>query len=205
MTHDGNPGGRDLLTDYRVLLERYRSTLNLVSPTDPGLIERKISEATIYARQLGLCLDADAPIADLGTGSGLPGIVIACLQQRRPVYLIERRRRRLAFLRLAVGQLALANAFVIAGEPDAGEIPACQAIVAQAVGPFDEIYCATRTIHAAKVLLLSRKGGNWHEEQRRLERRTGTIATVVVDRHFDDHGRLVGLRLAGGRICRSSG
>jgi len=47
---------------------------------------------------------------DLGSGAGLPGIVVAIARPDIRVELIESQRRRLAFLELAVERLGLANA-----------------------------------------------------------------------------------------------
>jgi 16S rRNA (guanine(527)-N(7))-methyltransferase RsmG len=51
-----------------------------------------------------------ANVADLGSGAGLPGIVVAILRPDIRVYLVEAQRRRLAFLELAVDEVGLENA-----------------------------------------------------------------------------------------------
>ncbi len=48
-------------------------------------------------------------IADLGSGSGLPGIVLAILFPDRSFVLVERMQRRVGFLRGVVAKLALSN------------------------------------------------------------------------------------------------
>jgi 16S rRNA (guanine527-N7)-methyltransferase len=52
---------------------------------------------------------------DLGSGAGLPGLVIAIALPQLRVALVESRRRRASFLELAVEQLSLTNAEVRAG------------------------------------------------------------------------------------------
>ena len=195
----------DKLAHYRNLLQTYRTTLNLVSPTNPAVIDEKLAEGGVYARLLERHTPPTDHIADLGSGSGLPGIVIAILQPDRAVHLIERRRRRVAFMRMAIAHLGLSNVSVHAGDASALDVPRCRAIVAQAVGTFEEIYCVTNSFHADEVLLVSRKGASWQHELDRLERRISGHATEVVERRLEGHGSLIGLRIAGGRTCRSSG
>jgi 16S rRNA (guanine(527)-N(7))-methyltransferase RsmG len=57
--------------------------------------------------------DADRLAYDLGSGAGLPGIVVAVARPALTVGLVEIRGRRAAFLELAVERLALDNARVL--------------------------------------------------------------------------------------------
>jgi 16S rRNA (guanine527-N7)-methyltransferase len=51
---------------------------------------------------------------DLGSGAGLPGVVVACALPDLRIALVEPRQRRAAFLELALERLRLSNASVIA-------------------------------------------------------------------------------------------
>jgi len=51
-------------------------------------------------------------IADLGSGAGLPGLVLALAQPAARVTLVESQRRKCAFLERAIGTLSLTNAAV---------------------------------------------------------------------------------------------
>lgn len=46
-------------------------------------------------------------LVDVGAGSGVPGLVVACLEPDRPVFLVEPIAKRTAFLRSAAAQLGL--------------------------------------------------------------------------------------------------
>jgi 16S rRNA (guanine527-N7)-methyltransferase len=52
---------------------------------------------------------SDSSAYDLGSGAGLPGIVIACARPDLVITLVEPRRRAVAFLELAVERLELGN------------------------------------------------------------------------------------------------
>jgi 16S rRNA (guanine527-N7)-methyltransferase len=57
---------------------------------------------------------SDTNALDLGSGAGLPGIVVAIARPSLRVGLVEARGRRAAFLELAVERLGLPNAVVLA-------------------------------------------------------------------------------------------
>lgn len=54
-------------------------------------------------------LDPKLPLTDVGTGSGTPGLLIACLQPDTEVLLVEPIAKRTAFLRMCVARLGLKN------------------------------------------------------------------------------------------------
>ena len=90
------------LDRYVQLLQQWQAKINLVAPsTLPKLWTRHIADS--------LQLLALAPSAkvwvDLGSGGGLPGVVLACALANTPgarLYLVERNAKKAAFLREAV-------------------------------------------------------------------------------------------------------
>ena len=91
-------------------------------------------------------------LADLGSGAGLPGIVLALLRPQCDVLLVESMARRAAFLSECVTELALPRAQVVRGRAEdlAGEISA-DVVTARAVAPLDKL--------AAWAVGLCRPGG----------------------------------------------
>jgi 16S rRNA (guanine527-N7)-methyltransferase len=90
------------LEAYVALLVQWQAKTNLVaSSTLPNLWTRHISDSL----QL-LALAPDAKIwADLGSGGGFPGVVLACAMAGMPgamVHLVERNAKKAAFLREAL-------------------------------------------------------------------------------------------------------
>ena len=55
----------------------------------------------------------DAELVDLGTGGGLPGLVIAILRERTRVVLVDSRNAKVVFLKRAVRELGLGNVEVV--------------------------------------------------------------------------------------------
>ncbi len=53
------------------------------------------------------CLIDDLPLYDVGSGSGVPGLLVGILRPDQPIYLVEPRIKRVAFMRAAVQDLGL--------------------------------------------------------------------------------------------------
>lgn len=90
------------LDDYVIELRRWQAIKNLVGP---GTLEQIWSRHLLDCAQLLRHAPANAKVwADLGSGAGLPGLVLAILLQDRPgakVHLVESNGRKCAFLRHA--------------------------------------------------------------------------------------------------------
>lgn len=99
----------ECLTRYEELLLAENQRQNLISkPSEANLWVRHIADSA----QLLEHVDHTRPIGpwlDLGTGPGLPGLVIAILRPKVPVVLVESRARRVEFLENCVSTLGLTN------------------------------------------------------------------------------------------------
>lgn len=108
-------GGKSrLLKRYTDEILLFNPALKLVGTNDrEDLVLRHIMDsASAYPVFLEETEDGD-DIADLGSGAGLPGIVLAALLPGRNFYLIERMQRRVGFLRTVSALLKLDNVKVI--------------------------------------------------------------------------------------------
>ena len=97
----------DLLERYVAILLSAMDEQNLIAEsTRPHIWARHIVDS---AQLLLLVRDAgEGEWVDLGSGAGLPGIVVACLSDR-PVLMIETRRKRIDFLNNVIAQLAMSR------------------------------------------------------------------------------------------------
>jgi 16S rRNA (guanine527-N7)-methyltransferase len=101
----------DALLMYEQLLRNPGVDLGVVAASDgPRLRTRHILDSL---RAVGTIQPGDVDAYDLGSGGGLPGVVIAAAAPELKVGLVETRRRRVAFLELAIERLGLPNASVI--------------------------------------------------------------------------------------------
>lgn len=138
--------------------------LNLVSARDRSLLStRHLPEARAFAD--GLPADAGVVI-DVGSGGGLPGLVIAMRRPSTPVVLVESRERKASWLQATVSELGLDNVEVrnerverlqgLAGEGDV--------ITARAVAPLPRLlgFCAPVARRGATLHAI--KGERWPDE-----------------------------------------
>jgi 16S rRNA (guanine527-N7)-methyltransferase len=95
---------------YADLLTREGVLRGLIGPREvPRLWERHLVNCALLGRALGPNLD----VCDIGSGAGLPGLVLALVRPDLQVTLVEPLLRRTTFLEEAVVQLSLSNVEVI--------------------------------------------------------------------------------------------
>ena len=154
------------LVAYRTLLERYHRTLDLLSPAGYADIERHLAEAERYAAAVAELAPSGGPIVDLGSGAGLPGVVVAARLAPREVWWVERRRRRATFLTQVAANAGLASVRVFEEDVRRLARPATgvAAVTAQAVGTLAGVAALTLPLWGSRVLLVSRKGPDWPAE-----------------------------------------
>ena len=121
----------ELLRAYEKLLLRWADVAGLISAADlPHIWERHIMDSL----RATACLGNAVTIADAGSGAGLPGIPLAVAHPDRRFLLIEPKRRRVAFLELAIETLGIPNAEVVPRALPAPELRV-DACLARALAP----------------------------------------------------------------------
>jgi len=135
--------GSELPTDVAERLEAFIALL-LAWTLRLNLIGRGTHEQ-IWTRHIAdslQLLPLIPPLAhdaiDVGSGAGLPGIVMAIAQPNLPMTLVESDQRKAAFLRHVAYSLALPNITVIAGRIEATNIQA-DVITARALAPLPKL------------------------------------------------------------------
>jgi len=194
-----SPEPGDLLAGYRALVERYHPALDLVSGRALEGFDALMEEAGRYAALIERLVGPTACVVDVGSGVGLPGVVIAATLPRATVHLVERRRRRAAFLELVVGGLGLGNAKVFGGDVRELAGVAADAVTAQAVASVPDLVALTGGVRGDPCWLISRRGRDW-----RAEAGDASALAQVVEEELGSRGSLVAIRLPGGSACRSS-
>ena len=127
-------GARRALAFYAAEICRWNRRVNL---TGAKTAEAFVDGPLFDALTLLPVLADDAPLVDVGSGGGLPGIPAALYRRDLPVILAEPRAKRAAFLRHAVDALGL-SCDVVEARDDKLEADAYGAAVAQAVWPAAE-------------------------------------------------------------------
>lgn len=153
----------DRLERYIALLFDEMTRQNLIAEsTRDHVWARHIVDS---AQLLPLSSEArsDGAWVDLGSGAGLPGVVIAILSDW-PVVMVESRRKRIDFLNHLVTQLGL-NAAVHGGRVETfSPVSAAAVISARAFAPLPRLLTVSAHIANEKTLWLLPKGRNWQNE-----------------------------------------
>jgi 16S rRNA (guanine527-N7)-methyltransferase len=105
----GVPIDPDFVARSRVFLgelDRWNRVFRLTGyPTEAARIRHLLLDSLLFLPALPAVA---SPLLDIGSGAGVPGIVLALARPQWAVHLVEANRRRANFLRQAVRRLALA-------------------------------------------------------------------------------------------------
>lgn len=178
---------RDRLGVYVRELVRWQAALNLVGPrTLDDVWNRHVEDS------LQLLDWSDALTwADLGSGGGLPGLVLAIGRPDSRVCLLESDGRKCAFLR-HVARLLAPNAEVIEGRiaDTIGQLDPVQAVTARGLAPLRELLAlaAPQLERGATGLFLK---GKQHAAELTLARESWTFAAELIESRTDRDGRIV--------------
>ena len=158
----GRPVSRETfekLEAYAALLREESARQNLISAASlDGLWERHILDS---AQLIRFEHHPAASWADLGSGAGLPGIVVACMVDG-PVTLIEPRRLRAEFLHKAVESLSL-RASVVCARAERAE-GSFDMITARAVASLDALLRISLHLSTGKTVWALPKGRSAEKE-----------------------------------------
>jgi 16S rRNA (guanine527-N7)-methyltransferase len=123
-------------------------------------------------------------LVDLGSGAGLPGIVLALLLPDVQVTLLERMERRAKFLTQCVADLGLGNASVLrASAEEVARRVNADVVTARAVAPLDRLAGLAAALVRPGGLILAIKGATADQEvaeARPVLRRLGMREVAVV-------------------------
>jgi 16S rRNA (guanine527-N7)-methyltransferase len=165
-----------LATEYARRLATDGVVRGLIGPREADRIwDRHLLNCAAVAELIA----SGASVSDVGSGAGLPGIVLAVARPDLSIALVEPLARRSAFLSEVVSDLGLDNVVVtrVRAEDAVGKLPPADVVTARAVAPLDRL--------ASWCLPLARVGG-------RLLALKGTTAADEVLAHRDVIDRLGG-------------
>ena len=103
----GLPWGEECaerMARYLDLLMQFNESMNLIGPLDRETVVRELLLDSVVAAG---ARSPRGPILDVGTGAGLPGIPLKILCPDCPISLVEPRRKRSTFLKIATHRLGL--------------------------------------------------------------------------------------------------
>jgi 16S rRNA (guanine527-N7)-methyltransferase len=150
-------------------IERYAELLategvvrGLIGPREaPRLWDRHLLNCGV----LGELIPASSALVDIGSGAGLPGLVLAIARPDLRVTLVEPLLRRTTFLSEVVDELGLANVEVVRGRAEQlhGD-RRFDVVTSRAVAPLDRLLDWSMPLVAPTGALVAMKGSSVQEE-----------------------------------------
>ncbi len=142
------------LSSFHDLLFKWQKRLNLISPkTINEIWDRHIIDS---AQLCSFLPKKRCCILDIGSGAGLPGVVLSILTDHE-IHLVESDKKKCAFLRTALSRV---NSSALVHETRLEEMPSLGAdiITARAFAPLPRLLTLTQNQHHPKLRFLLLKG-----------------------------------------------
>lgn len=148
--------GYDVCVQFAALLREHGEERGLIGPRE---LDRLWVRHVLNSAAVLPYLPRSGSLADIGSGAGLPGLVLAATRRDLSVTLVEPMERRVAWLTFAAETLGLANVEVVQGQ--AQELHgrrSFDAVTARAVAALDKLVSWTWPLVSARGSLLAMKG-----------------------------------------------
>ena len=152
----------DLAVRYTELLATEGVVRGLIGPREADrLWDRHVLNSAVLAEAIG----SDARVCDIGTGAGLPGLVVAIARPDVTMTLVEPLLRRTTFLDEVVAELGLDHVEVVRGRADdLHGHRTFDVVTSRAVAPLDRLLGWSMPLVAPTGALVAMKGRSVHEE-----------------------------------------
>jgi 16S rRNA (guanine527-N7)-methyltransferase len=156
-------------SDRLVLAERYTELLategvlrGLIGPREaPRLWERHVLNSAVLAE----AVPDGASVCDIGTGAGLPGLVLAIARPDLAVTLVEPLLRRTTFLDEVVSELELSHVTVVRGRAeDLHGRATFDVVTSRAVAPLERLLGWSMPLVSATGATVAMKGRSVRDE-----------------------------------------
>ena len=161
---------RETLAALEALVEtllKWQKAINLVGPATLGDVwSRHIVDS---AQLLPLIPAAAKSLADLGSGAGFPGLVLAAMRPELDVILIESDARKAAFLGEAGRRMGQAGGLkkqpkIVIGRVEAVAPAGADVVTARALAPLGQLLVWADRHRSDPAICLFHKGKDWQVE-----------------------------------------
>lgn len=150
----------ELLQKYNDLLVKWNQSINLIGKTSDIWVRH-----TVDCAQLTKYLQKEDRILDIGTGAGLPGLILSIMGYN--VTMVDSDTRKIAFVNFVIASLKL-NAKAICSRIENLDEQEYDVVTSRALADTKKLMSLTRKLHIHKKFLLL-KGENYQSELEGLE------------------------------------
>ncbi|HEY4234865.1 MAG TPA: 16S rRNA (guanine(527)-N(7))-methyltransferase RsmG [Lacipirellulaceae bacterium] len=152
----------ELLDRYRQLLWSWNEKINLTRHTT---LEKFVSRDVIDSYELAKLLEPKERVLDVGTGGGVPGVVMAILRPDLKISLCESTLKKARAVEEMVADLGLKTPVYAIRAEEVLELSTFDTLVARAVAALPKVLTWLRPHWDAVGQLLLIKGPSWTEER----------------------------------------
>ena len=182
--------GLDRLERFAALLAEENEKQNLVSSS---------SLATVWQRHFADSLQLldyvpreTEPWLDLGSGAGIPGLVLACASPAVEIHLVESRKRRVEWLIRAAAALSLENCRVFGARLESVETAPVRVVTARAFAPLGKLLQLSARFSTRDTTWLLPKGRSAAQELAEQPKGVRDMFHVEQSRTDPEGGILIG-------------
>ena len=146
--------------EYVALLTEWQSKINLVSKASlDDVWERHIVDS---GQIFELLPQSEEKLLDIGSGAGLPGLILAMMGAEK-VILVESDRRKCAFLHAAIERIGIKAEII--NERVENLAPLYPSVItARALAPLAKLLTLTKAQHHPSLTCLFMKGKTYHQD-----------------------------------------
>ena len=159
---DATPEQVAKLDQYRCLLWSWNERMNLTRHTT---LEKFVTRDVVDSTQLAKLLERSERVLDIGTGGGVPGVILAILRPDLKISLCESTGKKAKAVEDIVSQLGLAVPVYACRAEDVLQVSTFDTLVARALAPLSKVLLWLRPHWDAFDRLLLIKGPSWTNER----------------------------------------
>lgn len=178
----------ELLDRYRQLLWTWNERMNLTRHTT---LDKYVGRDIVDSYELSKLLEQDERVLDVGTGGGVPGVVLAILRPDLSVSLCESTQKKARAVEAMVGELDLNLQVFPNRAEEVLEITTFDTLVARALAPLSKVLTWLKPHWEAFDQLLMIKGPSWVAE-REEARRAGLMRELELRKAAVYHAPVTG-------------
>lgn len=159
------------LLQYLDLLQRWNATYNLTAVRDrQGMLTQHLADCLAVVKPLSRVLQAGR-VLDVGSGGGLPGVVLAIMRPQLQVTCVDTVGKKAAFVRQVAGSLGLNNLQSVHARVEALALPSFDLITSRAFASLLDFTALTQPLLSEAGVWMAMKGKNPESEVAQLPAR----------------------------------
>ena len=176
-----SPAQTGQLWKYHQLLRQYNQELNLTRIYNFESMVRKLYIDSILPGQI---IDLPSPLMDLGSGAGMPGILLKIANPKTEIILAESRRNRVEFIETVLRELDLKKIGIMGHSVSASTEAPVNGVITRAVETIGKTLERIAGSLAKGGLAIFMKGPKCEEEIEEALDRFGRRFQLIRDHHY---------------------